>query len=93
MDSQLNIVCLESDALYELIDTVVEHLLEKHSIDKRKWILGEDVMAMLGIKSVTTLAKLRNEGKIRFSQPSPKIIVYDRESILVFLDNNAKETF
>jgi len=58
-----------------------------------KWIDGEEAMAMLRIKSPTTLAKIRNEGKIRFSQPEPRIILYDTDSIEAYLEKNAKDTF
>jgi hypothetical protein len=48
---------------------------------------------MLGISSKTTLQRFRDEGSIRFTQPSRKIILYDRDSILVFLEQHAKDTF
>ncbi|MEQ8924332.1 MAG: helix-turn-helix domain-containing protein, partial [Fulvivirga sp.] len=58
-----------------------------------KWIPTEDAMRLLGIKSKTTLQKLRDEGKIRFAQPQKRIILYDRESINEYLEKHAKETF
>jgi hypothetical protein len=36
---------------------------------------------------------LRDEGKIRFSHPQKKIILYDRDSIGGYLEDNAQETF
>jgi hypothetical protein len=39
------------------------------------------------------MQKLRDEGKIRFSQPQKKIILYDRESISQYLEKNAKDIF
>ncbi len=48
---------------------------------------------MLRITSKTTLQKLRDEGKIRFSQPEKKIILYDVLSINKYLDNNTHDTF
>ncbi|MEZ2413922.1 helix-turn-helix domain-containing protein [Muriicola sp. E247] len=53
----------------------------------------EEAMHILRIKSTTTLQKLRDEGKIRFSQPQKKIILYDRDSLNVYLENHARETF
>jgi hypothetical protein len=38
-------------------------------------------------------AKVRDEGKIRFSQPEKKIILYDSESIHAYLEQNARDTF
>ena len=37
--------------------------------------------------------KMRSQGKIRYSQPSRKIIKYDRQSILKFLEDNVKTQF
>ena len=48
-------------------------------------------MLKLRVKSKTTLQKLRDEGKIRFSQPEKKIILYDLQSIYSYLDHNAKD--
>jgi hypothetical protein len=50
-------------------------------------------MQLLNIKSKTTLQKLRDEGKIRFSQPQKKIILYDRDSIDTYLQQHARNTF
>ena len=58
-----------------------------------KWIDGEEAMLLLNIKSTTTLQKLRDEGKIRFSQPQKKIILYDRDSITEYIERYVRETF
>ena len=50
-------------------------------------------MKRLNITSKTTLQKFRDEGKIRFSQPEKKIILYDTDSINDYLDKHAKNTF
>jgi Asp-tRNA(Asn)/Glu-tRNA(Gln) amidotransferase C subunit len=50
-------------------------------------------MRKLRISSKTTLQKLRDEGKIRFSHPEKKIMLYDLDSIIEYLEKNAKETF
>lgn len=90
----MNVICLNEPAFYELVETVVERL--GGGVGKKpenKWIGTEDAMALLGITSKTTLQALRNEGKIRFTQPQKKIILYDRESIMVYLDKNSRNTF
>lgn len=89
----MEVICLEDAAFYQLIENVVDRLKEKHNIQKDKWISDDDAMHLLNIKSKTTLQKLRDEGKIRFSQPQKKIILYDRDSINEYLENNARETF
>lgn len=89
----MNVIHIEEQAFYELIEQVVERIVAKHNAPMDRWIDGEEVMKLLRITSTTTLQKYRDEGKIRFSQPSKKIILYDRLSIDEFLENNAKETF
>ncbi len=93
MESKLNIICLESSALLELVENVVDQLKDKYDIDKNKWIQGDEVMKLLGIKSTTTLLKLRNEGMIRYSQPTKKVILYDKDSILRYIAKSVKEPF
>ena len=63
----MQVVCLQEEAFYSLFDKVVEHLEEKRCNQPRKWIDTEEAMIELDIKSKTTLQRLRNEGKIRFS--------------------------
>ncbi len=89
----MKVICLEETAFFSLIEEVVERLKDKHREEKQKWISDEQAMHLLNIKSKTTLQKLRDEGKIRFSQPQKKVILYDRDSIGNYLEQNAKETF
>jgi len=89
----MEVICLETEAFYTLIDRVVERLESQSPDIEDKWIDTEEAMRLLGIKSKTTLQKYRDNGDIRFTQPRKKIILYDRESILEFLEGNAKETF
>jgi hypothetical protein len=89
----MQVICLEEAAFYTLVEQVVARLKETHNITNDKWVSDEQAMQYLNIKSKTTLQKLRDEGKIRFSQPQKKIILYDRESIDTYLEQNAKSTF
>ncbi len=86
-------ICLETEAFYNLVDEVVKRLRDDDGGEQDKWIQMDDAMKMLGIKSKTTLQKLRDEGRIRFAQPQKKIILYDRDSILQYLEDHAQETF
>ena len=92
-ENSLNIICLESKAFYALIEKVVDRLSEKHGPPLEKWISDEEAMQMLHISSKTTLQRYRDKGFIRYTQPSRKVILYDRQSILDFLENKAKNTF
>ncbi|WP_424001491.1 helix-turn-helix domain-containing protein [Maribacter sp. IgM3_T14_3] len=58
-----------------------------------KWIDKKEAKRLLRIKSDTTLQKLRDEGQIRYSQPEKKHIVYDRDSLIEYLENHVRETF
>lgn len=89
----MQVICLEDAAFYDLVDKVFAYVHEKHSAKPERWISGEEVMKMLRISSKTTLQKLRDEVKIRFSQPEKKIILYDVNSIHEYLDKHAKNTF
>ena len=89
----MEVVCLQQEAFYALFDKVVEHVESKRKDVPSKWIDGEEAMNLLNIKSTTTLQKLRDEGKIRFSQPQKKIILYDRDSIMEYIEQHARETF
>ena len=89
----MEVICLQDEAFYTLIEKVVDRIKEKQSIKTDKWISGEEAMKILRITSKTTLQKLRDEGKIRFSQPEKKIILYDVSSINDYLNKNAQETF
>jgi len=86
----MDVIVIETEAFYQLIEEVVERVSKP---EKDRWIFEEEALAMLGVKSKTTLWELRTEGKIRFSQPRKKILLYDRESILKYIEANAKETF
>lgn len=89
----MEVICLQDEAFYKLIEDVVERLKEKQNIVHDKWISPERAMEILNIKSKTTLQKLRDEGQITFSQPQKKIILYDYDSILDYLKSHSKSSF
>ncbi|MCC6754001.1 MAG: helix-turn-helix domain-containing protein [Saprospiraceae bacterium] len=89
----MEVICLQDEAFYKLIETVVKRIKQTEGIKEDKWVSGERVMEMLNIKAKSTLQKLRDEGKIRFSQPERKIILYDINSINEYLEKHSKETF
>jgi len=89
----MNVICLEDEAFYSLVEEVVERLKEKHKVTHDKWVSPERAMEILNIKSKTTLQNLRNTGAIMYTQPQKRIILYDYESLQEYLQNNAKNTF
>ena len=84
---------VENEAFYSLVENVIKRLEVKKNVEEDKWISGPEAMQKLRINSKTTLQKLRDEGKIRFSQPEKKLILYDRQSIDQFLEKHSKNTF
>lgn len=89
----MEVICIEDQAFYDLVDRVIGHLKVKYDIKEDKWISGEEAMQKLRITSKTTLQKMRDEGKIRFSQPEKKMILYDTDSINEYLEKHSKNTF
>lgn len=89
----MEVICLESEALYGLVEKVVERIKEKNNIKHDKWVDTQTAMQILQVKSKTTLQTLRNSGKIRYTQPQKKIILYDRDSLNEYLDNHTRFTF
>ena len=87
-------ICIKTSAFYALLNEVIAHIDEKYHLPKQSnWVDGETAMSLLNITSRTTLQNIRDDGKIRFSKTSPKNIMYDRESIIKYIEDNAQETF
>ena len=83
----MKVICIEEQAFYTLLYRVFEHIVSiKEQGVPSKWISMEEAMQLLRIKSKSTLQKLRDEQKIKFSQPFKKVILYDRNSIDEFLE-------
>ena len=89
----MEVICLQEEAFLALFKKVIEHVDAKRKDRPDKWIGAEEAMHVLRIKSATTLQKLRDEGKIRYTQPQRKIILYDRGSLEDYLERHAREPF
>lgn len=89
----MQVICLQDDAFYKLIEEVVLRIKQAEKIREDKWISLEEAMDKLRIKSKTTLQRLRDEGLIRYTQPDRKYILYDSDSINEYLEKHAKDTF
>lgn len=89
----IKIIGMEDETFFKLVEEAVSRIRKEMNAPHDKWIDGEETMKMLRITSKTTLQKLRNEGKIRFSQPEKKIILYDRDSIMEYIEKHANDTF
>ncbi|MEO7213324.1 MAG: helix-turn-helix domain-containing protein [Mucilaginibacter sp.] len=91
----MEVICFEDRAFYEMVDKLEAYIDSKkqHQTKSDKWVSGEEAMRMLRITSKTTLQKFRDEGKIRYSQPEKKIILYDADSIRDFIEDFTYEIF
>ncbi len=89
----MEVICLEDQAFYTLIEQVVERLQIKNEVEQDEWVPPSEAMRILNIKSKTTLQALRDTGKIRFSQPQKRVILYDRGSLIEYLEQHSKNTF
>lgn len=88
----MQVICLEEAAFYNLVKDVVAKLKLESNSEQMEWVDAEAAMKFLGIKK-SSLQNLRNEGLIRYSQPSRKVILYYKPSLIEYLEKNAKETF
>ena len=88
----MEVITIESIAFYEMVEEIVRRL-EQGQKQPDRWILEDEAMKLLGIRSKTTLWKLRTEGKIAYTQPSRKVILYDRESIMEYLEKHRNNSF
>ena len=86
----MQVICLEEEAFYTLLEKSIEYLENKRGSAPRKWIGEAEAVAMLDGISKSTLQRMRNNGDIGYTQPSRKIILYDRDSINTYLEKHVK---
>jgi hypothetical protein len=43
----MNVICLEDDAFYALVDRILDRIKERSGIKEDKWISGEEAMQRL----------------------------------------------
>ena len=73
---------------YSIIDEIVKRIHHELKLKEDPWVDTEEAMRILKIKSKTTLQELRDRREIGFSQPRRKHIVYNRESLLKYLEKH-----
>lgn len=89
----MEVICLEEPAFYALVEKVVQRIKDQHSIEEDKWLPPEQAMKLLNITSKTTMLKLRDEGKLRWVNATPRVILYSSLSIRKYLDSKSNNTF
>ncbi|MDC1162489.1 hypothetical protein OAT18_03525 [Tenacibaculum sp.] len=89
-----NLIMISEENFLQLIEKVILHFEKLEGREAEEiWVDAEKAKKMLNLKSDTSLFKLRSEGKVEYSQPSRKVILYKRESILSYLESNSYKTF
>lgn len=78
---------IEKQAFYELLNQVLARLNAEN--EEETWIPEDEAMQLLNIRSKTTMQRIRNEDLVRFTQPTQRIILYDKQSLLDYLDNRS----
>lgn len=87
----MEVISIEEQSFYQLIDKVLSEMQEKFGNKEPEWIHETAAMTLLGIRSKTSLQRLRDHDLIRFTQPSRKIIMYYKPSILEYLEAHANK--
>lgn len=89
----MEVICIEDKAFQALLLKVVAFIKSEQGVKEDKWLSTEQAMELLHIKSKTTLQKYRDEGSIRYSEISPRYFLYDRDSLMEFLNKKSRDTF
>ena len=87
----MQVITMEEQSFYTLLDKVLAEMEEKFGKKEDEWIHETDAMKLLGIRSKTSMQRLRDHDMIRFTQPSRKIILYFKPSILEYLESHANK--
>lgn len=88
----MEVIIIEKEAFYKLLDEVIMKVKEDLKIEK-EWITEKELMSILNIKSKSTIQKLRNQGEIEYSQPVRKLILYSSKSVMRFIEKYKHATF
>ena len=83
-------ICMDEQVYYDLKEGLLLRLKAMNQIDDDPWITVHEALKLLSITSQTTLKKFCDQGHIRVSKITEKIVLYDRQSILQFLESHVK---
>ena len=87
--TNLNVICLESKAFQALANEMAMQFKKEFLGSLNPWIKEDAAMDLLRITSKTTFQKYRDEGKFKFSRITSKLILYERQSILDFIESKS----
>ena len=83
-------ICMDEQVYYDLKEGLLLRLKTMNQIQDDPWITVNEALDLLSITSQTTLKKFCDQGHIRVSKITEKIVLYDRQSILHFLESHVK---
>ena len=83
-------ICMDEEVYYDLKEGLINRLKTVNEIKYDPWIDVNEALRLLSITSQTTLKKFCDRGYIRVSKITEKIVLYDRQSILDFLESRVK---
>lgn len=88
LGDNINIICLESEALKHLVRELAAELKEDPADD---WINEREAMGILDIASKTTFQKYRDSGEIIYSVVTGKKYLYKKSSIIAFIEKRSNQ--
>ena len=83
----------EEAEFYEFVKKLATEIKQRLGISRDKWLSPEDAMQILGITSTIQLHELKDKSFVRFTQPLPGLTLYDSDSIGLYLEKHAHNTF
>lgn len=81
---------LQLEMLADILYTRIEKRLSAY---QDKWLDLSQVKALLRVSSSSTIQDLRDSGQLRFSKINSRTILYDRDSVLEYIERHIKEKF
>ncbi|MBS1595557.1 MAG: helix-turn-helix domain-containing protein [Bacteroidetes bacterium] len=88
------IIRMDTGAFFGLVEAMLSYIKENHFLPAEdRWVSSDEAKRILSVQSSTTLQSLRDSGQIRYSQPTRKQILYDRESLIEYIEHHAREKF
>ncbi len=88
------LILSDEETFYKMASEIVDRILkEKKELQSQIWISESQVMALMHIKSKTTLATYRAKGYIAYSALGKRSFIYDKRSVLAFINSRIRKAY
>ncbi len=87
------IIRIETTAYRSLLEKTLALMKDLSRQQDDKYVTPDRAKEILGCTSDNYLRSLRDSGAIEFSSASKKIIMYNKASLVAYLDKHSKKTF